>query len=293
MSQNLPSHLQKIKEEADEFQLKYAREDNFPPRLRPDDGPIIARMIGPSISYYFTTKVFIKRQPHPVELGLDLYGNQKINPYIADRLRNEAAVLHFVAAHTTVPVPKFLDLWEENGLLYLKTAIVDTGVELQHLHTSLLPSAIAAVTSELESTIFPQLRRQRRNFLGSPDPNLPVVPPRRLWDWKDTRVWPSMRRQLDDYVLCHTDLDLQNILVDPNTFKIVSILDWETAGFFPSNWELRFWEAGGQAEKHKMSMKSRDRELLLFNSLGSGGGNASSYVALEQPHDSSHCDSSH
>ncbi|KAG6114796.1 hypothetical protein E4U14_001216 [Claviceps sp. LM454 group G7] len=81
------------------------------------------------ISYYYTTKVFVKRQPHADELGLDGYGNPAVIPYIADRLRNEAAVLQFVAKHTTIPVPEFLDLWEENGLVHLKTALVENAVE--------------------------------------------------------------------------------------------------------------------------------------------------------------------
>ncbi|KAG6286732.1 hypothetical protein E4U46_004604 [Claviceps purpurea] len=102
-----------------------------------------------------------------------------------------------------------------------------------------------SVTVQPESDILPQLRRLRRNFMGRPNTELPVIPPHRHWDHKGKRVWPSMTKETDEYVLCHTALGRQNILVDPNTFKIVSILDWETAGFSSQEWELPLWTVNG------------------------------------------------
>ncbi|KAJ2989003.1 hypothetical protein NUW58_g3688 [Xylaria curta] len=260
----LSEHLQGIKQEAEDLQSRHPSVDRFPPSLTPSDGAKVATVTTQAISYYFTTKVFIKRQPHEDELGLDIFGNPAINPYIPDRLRNEAAALQFVAEHTTIPVPKFLNLWEENGLVYLKTAIVENGVELRHINESLLPTAIKKVTAQLESDILPQLRRLRRGFMGSPNPELPVIPPRRFWDWKEKRVWPSMPKDTDEYVLCHTDLDRQNILVDPHTFQIVSIIDWETAGFFPLELELPYWKANTPSERHEMSTAAKSREATYF-----------------------------
>lgn len=187
-----------------------------------------------------------------------------INPYIADRLRNEAAVLQFIAENTTIPVPKFLDLWVDNGLVYLKTALVETGVELQSIDEAALPIAVEQVTIELESTILPQLQQLRRNFMGSPNSKLQVIPPRRFWDWKEKRIWPSTVKNTAEYVFCHTDLDRQNILVDPKAYKIVFILDWETAGFFPQEWELPYWKANSRIDKSSMSLQVKDRELATF-----------------------------
>ncbi|KAG5996995.1 hypothetical protein E4U52_005264 [Claviceps spartinae] len=123
-----------------------------------------------------------------------------------------------------------------------------------------------SVKAQLESDILPQLRRLRRNFMGSPNPELPVMPPRRFWDFAEKRVWPSMMKDTNDYVLCHTDLDRQNILVDPNTFKIVSILDWETAGFFPQEWELPLWTVQGQ-EQYRMAKEAHGREVTIYQTL--------------------------
>ncbi|KAG5956114.1 hypothetical protein E4U57_002847 [Claviceps arundinis] len=263
--EHLSQHMQTIKEFTEEFQSRHPMVDRFRPSFTLADGDEIATLVSRQISYYYTTKVFVKRQPHADEIGLDGYGNPAVNPYIADRLRNEAAVLQFVAKHTTIPVPEFLDLWEENGVVYLKTALVENAVELRNVDGALLSTAIMSVTAQLESDILPQLRRLRRNFMGSPNPELPVIPPHRFWRAKEKRVWPSMMKDTDEYVLCHTDLDRQNILVDPNTFKIVSILDWETAGFFPQEWELPLWTVNGPQEKYWMSREAHRREITSFD----------------------------
>lgn len=262
---HLSPHLQQIKERAEDFQSSFPLVDNFPPSFSPDDGPEIARLVSQGISYYYTTKVFVKRQPHKDELGTDIFGQPAVNPYIADRLRNEAAALLFIAKHTTIPVPRLLGLWEDNGLVHLKTGLVEAGVELQSLPPSILPDAVDAVTAQLEASVLPQLRRLRRNFMGSADPALPVMPPRRLWKWKECREWPAMVKDTDEYVFCHTDLDRQNILVDPDTFEIVCIVDWETAGFFPREWEILYLKANGPQEKLQMSTNAKVGELALFD----------------------------
>lgn len=35
----------------------------------------------------------------------------------------------------------------------------------------------------------------------------------------------------------HCDLAPRNILVDPKTFRILSIIDWESGGWYPEWWE--------------------------------------------------------
>lgn len=141
---------------------------------------------------------------------------------------------------------------------------METGVELGTIDETLLPTAVEQVSIQLESTILPQLRQLRRNFMGCPDPNLPVIPPHRLWASKDSRVWPSMAKDTAEYVFCHTDLGTQNILVDPETFKIVCIVDWETVGFFPQEFELPYWKTKSMEERAQMSSKVRDGERARF-----------------------------
>ncbi|OAA61298.1 Protein kinase-like domain protein [Niveomyces insectorum RCEF 264] len=258
-------HLQQIIKDSAEYNAAHPLQDNFCPSFSPRDGPVVATRITRGISYYFTTSVFVKRQPHVDELGLDLYGQPVVIPYIADRLRNEAAALQFIRAYTSIPVPVFLSLWEENGLVHLKTGMVCHGIELRSVSKSLLPTAIERVTAQLESDILPQLQRLRRRFIGSANPLLPVVVPHLLWEWKDTRTWPQVTAETDEFVFVHTDLDRQNILVDPDTFHIVCILDWETAGFFPPAWELPKWKVEERSqEKYRMTMEAKKRQLAFF-----------------------------
>ncbi|CAK7266800.1 hypothetical protein SEPCBS57363_002276 [Sporothrix epigloea] len=123
-------HLQRIIEETEEESDRLPIEDRACPSFAPSDGPVLAASINMYASYYFTKNVFIKRQPHKDELGLDIYGQPVVNPYIAERIRNEAAALRFISEHTTIPVPKLLGSWEENGLVHLKTEMVHRAVEL-------------------------------------------------------------------------------------------------------------------------------------------------------------------
>lgn len=162
-------------------------------------------------------------------------------------------------------MPKFLDLWEENGLVHLKTGMVSCGIELRSVDKALLPTAIQKVTAQLESDILPQLQQLRRTSIGSGNPMLKVVVSYLLWDWKGTRVWPQVTAETEEYVFVHSDLDRQNILVDPDTFRIVCILDWETAGFFLPDWELPKWKMDGRTpEKRQMEIEAKKHQLAFF-----------------------------
>lgn len=49
------------------------------------------------------------------------------------------------------------------------------------------------------------------------------------------------QREKTDLVFCHNDLSMHNIIVDPETFKINAIIDWEYAGFYPAEFEMPFY----------------------------------------------------
>jgi thiamine kinase-like enzyme len=46
-------------------------------------------------------------------------------------------------------------------------------------------------------------------------------------------------------VFCHNDLGQHNIIVDPKNLKILAIVDWEFAGFFPYWFEAQYWRRKG------------------------------------------------
>ncbi|ORY02123.1 hypothetical protein BCR34DRAFT_493360, partial [Clohesyomyces aquaticus] len=126
------------------------------------------------------------------------------------RLPNEAATLKFIASTTTIPVPKFLDLYEENGLLHLETERV-LGISLEDMASK---NATKHVTNCLESSVLPQLRKLRHHTIGSVDTTLPLTPPSRI-TYRDKRPnWVRKTSRNTDFVFCHNDLGQHNILVD-------------------------------------------------------------------------------
>lgn len=110
-------------------------------------------------------------------------------------MRNEAAALRFIAERTTVPVPETLDLWEENSLGYLKTALVEGAVKLGVVDTRKYSEAIDRITSHLEEEILSQIRYIRRNILGSSDPKPSSHPTTLVMGLEEEDcVWPPMER---------------------------------------------------------------------------------------------------
>ncbi|KAK5992017.1 hypothetical protein PT974_05413 [Cladobotryum mycophilum] len=179
-----------------------------------------------------------------------------------ERLQNEAATLEFVAKNSSIPVPK-CRLYTENGLLHLETEKVTDGVILDEIEEASREAAVAAVAEQMESDILPQLRSLRRNFIGSVDPNIPVFPPQRVYRL-DRRSWERITSEADDFALIHNDLGPQNIFICPKTFRIVSIVDWEFAGFFPDYYELPLWTTFGPIKRNKLCEGAFERELGFF-----------------------------
>ncbi|KAJ2891333.1 hypothetical protein MKZ38_000564 [Zalerion maritima] len=126
-----------------------------------------------------------------------------------------------------------------------------------------ISAAMVVVEKQMNSKILPQLRSLRRNYIGSVDTSLPVFPPQRAYGL-DRRPWPPKLSESEDLVLCHNDLSTQNIFVDPGTFQIVGIIDWEFAGFFPPYFELPLWREITWDGGRKMYEDARPRSLEFF-----------------------------
>ncbi|KAF2741673.1 kinase-like protein [Sporormia fimetaria CBS 119925] len=192
--------------------------------------------------YTLTSSTFTKRELRQDELPTSIYTGQVVEPrWSRERLRNEAATLQFIASQTTIPVPQFLGLYEADGLLYLATKRA-SGVPLDEISGPQASSAINRVDEYMNEVVLPQVRGLRRRTTGSVDDSLPVIPPSRV-TYRDKRShWAQKFRRDEDFVFCHNDLGQQNIMVDPDTFDITAIIDWEFAGFFPPEFELALWK---------------------------------------------------
>lgn len=179
-----------------------------------------------------------------------------------ERLRNEAATLKLIASKTSIPVPR-CQLYTRDGLLHLETERITNGILLKEVGENSKAAAIRAVEDQMESNILPQLRSLRRNYIGSVDNKLPVFPPQRVYGL-DRRPWPRISSDAEEFVLCHNDLGPQNIFVDPISFQIVGIIDWEFAGFFPPYFELPLWRELEWNDGAKMYNDARPQALDFF-----------------------------
>jgi hypothetical protein len=124
-------------------------------------------------------------------------------------------------------------------------------------------AAVQAVEEQMNLDILPQLRSLRQSRIGSVDATLPVFPPSRIYGL-DRRLWPRISTDSDEFVLCHNDLAPQNIFVDPNTFQIVGIIDWEFAGYFPQSFELPLWREFDWNGGKQLYDEARPRDLGFF-----------------------------
>ncbi|KAF1992913.1 hypothetical protein P154DRAFT_625791 [Amniculicola lignicola CBS 123094] len=102
--------------------------------------------------YTLTDSTFIKSELPEEALPISHATGRKVYPpWSRERLQNEAATLKFIASMTTIPVPKFLALYEVNGLLQLKTERV-TGISLEDMASE---NATKHVANYLESSVLP------------------------------------------------------------------------------------------------------------------------------------------
>lgn len=52
-------------------------------------------------------------------------------------------------------------------------------------------------------------------------------------------------RKEPSLVFCHNDLSAYNVIVDPSSFQIKAIVDWEYSGFLPPEFERPFYKRHG------------------------------------------------
>ncbi|KAL7917954.1 kinase-like domain-containing protein [Trichoderma austrokoningii] len=127
-----------------------------------------------------------------------------------ERILNDGACLLFLAeTGIRIPIPKLLGCFEDDGAAYLVTEYVD-GVRI--------------------------------NDLNANSQAVVVLPPYRIMQKSNGQPWRMRQRKQQDLVFCHNDLSMNNVLVDPGTLKIKAIIDWEYAGFYPSEFVFPFYQ---------------------------------------------------
>ncbi|KAI0426083.1 kinase-like domain-containing protein [Xylaria sp. FL1042] len=176
----------------------------------------------------------------------------KVKPY--ENLA-EAHAMQLVAQHTSVPVPNVYCAFIHNG---------DTYIVMSRIKGQMAWHGWKSRSQPSKTRILDQLRRMIVELRSVPAPEDASVgnvdggpfcdcrlPSKLFWgpyattrDFHealasganiDTEYENVPRESNHELVLTHGDLSSLNILVQED--KVVGIVDWETAGWFPSYWE--------------------------------------------------------
>ncbi|KAF8910410.1 kinase-like domain-containing protein [Gymnopilus junonius] len=178
--------------------------------------------------------VFIKRNLTPSEYTINQEGDLLLPYKCQERMRNEVAAIRYIQKYTTIPTPNIRCAFEDHGRYYIITDVVP-GVAL----ASLPSEKKAQVIKEVEG-YRTQMHAIKSKVMGGLAGD--VILPYRL-----SEVVPQDEeiklRDADtvQFVLCHNDLSQHNILVDETTLKVNAIIDWEYAGFFPPEFDGKFY----------------------------------------------------
>ncbi|KAI1080729.1 hypothetical protein F5B20DRAFT_538730 [Whalleya microplaca] len=214
--------------------------------------------------------------------GLYLKFNRDI-----DEFRNEFNALKVVRQHTTVPVPRpvdvvFLPAKERSYLL--TTRVPGTPlVERQHIMSdrdcvefSVLMQEYISQLRAIPKTVNPDFAIC--NTLGEPCRDMRVRDGNPVGPFADEAAFSQLLRNPDEpsrrghrILFTHADLNGRNILVDRITqrdgkkvWKVTGIVDWESAGYFPEYWDY----TKSLFEGFRTNQRWRDVMHELFKPFG-------------------------
>ncbi|KAJ3496778.1 hypothetical protein NLG97_g2404 [Lecanicillium saksenae] len=199
-----------------------------------------------------------------------------------ERIRNEVNALKLISRRTTIPVPRLLDHGtHQDGRQYLVTELVQ-GEALDSFHdmpcskptneshtmdtpcTTCLKQAYGNALTFVNETVLPRLAAPRSNersldcFVMPPSWLCPDMDP----PWVGKASWKTLLLKTADYVFQHGDLAAHNILIDPSTLKVTSIIDWEYAGFYPPGMDL--WPGSLDDDTYRARAKKPAAAIARF-----------------------------
>ncbi|GIJ82953.1 hypothetical protein Asppvi_001470 [Aspergillus pseudoviridinutans] len=170
---------------------------------------------------------------------------------------HEAQTLRFIAANTTIPVPKVHDIRWQDG--QAESIVMDymPGKRLDEAWPSLDSNQKLSIADELHSYIN-QLRNLKGDYIGAVDRGKAIIgqfssieggpfdSEQQFNEFILGDIVPSapdiLRHYakfalLDDHriVFTHADFAPRNILVEEG--RVTAILDWKYAGWYPEYWE--------------------------------------------------------
>ncbi|KAI0402492.1 kinase-like domain-containing protein [Xylaria palmicola] len=239
-----PPRLNRLQQRMQEDRRKALYGDSPPPERQPapyPEGDIIYQCTSRYVVLH-DNKV-TKYTTHPDGMGVTEHPN-------------EATVLRFIKANTTIPVPEvFSSDWDRITMEYIE------GQTLQQAWPVLTPDQRLDILDQLRGYIG-QLRALKGTQIGRLNGQGVIVPCimtrsggpfanlAEFQDWlvkppmhlrSESMYWHQITTQLGaecPIVFTHSDIAARNIMVRDG--KIVALLDWELSGWYPEYWEYVF-----------------------------------------------------
>lgn len=188
--------------------------------------------------YYHVGHTFIKRSLRTTEWQLiPTKGTIHVPRQGRERILNEAATMQYIAENTNIPIPKLHCCFEDDDAVYLIMEYVE-GVTMNNLSDENRCIVEKELAEHLET-----LHNLRSQMLGGPSGL--ILPPYRVTIQSPRDTWPLRTSNSEEFVFCHNDLSQQNIIVNPQSLKILAIIDWEYAGFYPEFFDRPFYKRAG------------------------------------------------
>ncbi|KAJ5176560.1 uncharacterized protein N7482_002437 [Penicillium canariense] len=170
---------------------------------------------------------------------------------------HEAQTLRFIAANTTIPVPKVHDIRWEDGQVVAIVMVYMPGKRLDEAWDTLDSTQKLSIADELHSYMN-QLRDLKGDYIGAIDRGKAIIgqiasieggPFESEQQFNEfilgdiVKSAPDLLRHYakfaltDNHEICftHADFAPRNILVEGG--RVTAILDWEYAGWYPEHWE--------------------------------------------------------
>ena len=176
--------------------------------------------------YRSTPTTFTKRQCKPHESVRAVHGGVAEGRFNRERLENERDALEFIAKNTSIPVPRVLEWSVEEGVAAISLEKIK-GECMLELVDSLTAAEQQTLQDNVEKfvheVVLPQLARLRSNRLGQISGAL--FPPNFVNSVDRRPTWNPKVSNVARYVYCHNDLAQQNLMIDPDTLKVVALID--------------------------------------------------------------------
>lgn len=175
-----------------------------------------------------------------IPVNTNAYGKQTTPWKSKARIRNEYLALKLVKEFTNIPAPEAFRLREIDGCLSVTMEYVP-GIALDDLPQSIRSIAVAKADKFINELVLPQLAALKSHTNGALTGD--IIPPRRVAERYPKASWRPITKLAHDFTYCHNDLGQHNILCDPKTGDVVSIIDWEYAGYYDDSFEGSLWQS--------------------------------------------------